>query len=111
MSSPIIPRLPARRFSLHGFLEISRSSAALRAWSVRLATRPLHPWFGELSLAPRIRKSVRLTSSREPQPLILTSYAAVVARSHWIQLCEAATPAYASVVGEDSPAKPAADKV
>ncbi len=45
--------------------------------------------------------------------LILTSYAAVVARSHWIQLCEAATPAlgYASVVGEDSPAKPAADKV
>ena len=43
--------------------------------------------------------------------LILTSYAAVVARSHWIQLQEAATPAYASVVGEDSPAKPAADKV
>ena len=45
--------------------------------------------------------------------LILTSYAAVVARSHWIQLIEAATPAlgYASVVGEDSPAKPAADKV
>ena len=45
--------------------------------------------------------------------LILTSYAAVVARSHWIQLAEAATPTvgYASVVGEDSPAKPAADKV
>ena len=43
--------------------------------------------------------------------LILTSYAAVVARSHWIQLLEASTPAYASVVGEDSPAKPAADKV
>ena len=45
--------------------------------------------------------------------LILTSYAAVVTRSHWIQLLEAATPAvgYASVVGEDSPAKPAADKV
>ena len=40
-------------------------------------------------------------------------YAAVVTRSHWIQLVEAATPAvgYASVVGEDSPAKPAADKV
>ena len=45
--------------------------------------------------------------------LILTAYAAVVTRSHWIQLQEAATPAvgYASVVGEDSPAKPAADKV
>ena len=43
--------------------------------------------------------------------LILTAYAAVVTRSHWIQLLEAATPAYASVVGEDSPAKPAADKV
>ena len=45
--------------------------------------------------------------------LILTAYAAVVARSHWIQLVEAAssTRAYASVVGEDSPAKPAADKV
>ena len=41
------------------------------------------------------------------------SLSAVVSRSHWIQLCEAATPAlgYASVVGEDSPAKPAADKV
>ena len=44
--------------------------------------------------------------------LILTAYAAVVTRSHWIQLLEASTPAYyASVVGEDSPAKPAADKV
>ena len=45
--------------------------------------------------------------------LMLMAYAAVVARSHWIQLVEAATPAlgYASVVGEDSPAKPAADKV
>ena len=43
--------------------------------------------------------------------MILTSYAAVVARSHWIQLCEAATPALGYVVGEDSPAKPAADKV
>ena len=43
--------------------------------------------------------------------LILTSYAAVVSRSHWIQLCEAATPALGYVVGEDSPAKPAADKV
>ena len=45
--------------------------------------------------------------------LILTSYAAVVARSHWIQLAEAATPAlgYASVVGEESDVKPAADKV
>ena len=45
--------------------------------------------------------------------LILTSYAAVVSRSHWIQLTEAAssTPAYAGVVGEESPAKPAADKV
>jgi len=43
--------------------------------------------------------------------LILTSYAAVVARSHWIQLVEAATPALGYVVGEDSPAKPAADKV
>ena len=43
--------------------------------------------------------------------LILTSYAAVVTRSHWIQLQEAATPALGYVVGEDSPAKPAADKV
>ena len=45
--------------------------------------------------------------------LILTSYAAVVTRSHWIQLVEAAssTPALGYVVGEDSPAKPAADKV
>ena len=45
--------------------------------------------------------------------LMLMAYAAVVARSHWIQLLEASTPAlgYASVVGEDSPAKPAADKV
>ena len=45
--------------------------------------------------------------------LMLMAYAAVVARSHWIQLLEASTPAvgYASGVGEDSPAKPAADKV
>ena len=45
--------------------------------------------------------------------LMLTAYAAVVARSHWIQLVEAATPAlgYASVVGEESDVKPAADKV
>ena len=45
--------------------------------------------------------------------LVLTAYAAVVTRSHWIQLCEAATPAlgYASVVGEESDVKPAADKV
>ena len=39
------------------------------------------------------------------------SLSAVVSRSHWIQLCEAATPAYASVVGEESGVKPAADKV
>jgi hypothetical protein len=47
--------------------------------------------------------------------LMLMAYAAVVARSHWIQLLEAAssTPAvgYASVVGEESDVKPAADKV
>ena len=44
--------------------------------------------------------------------LILTSYAAVVTRSHWIQLVEASsTPAYAGVVGEESDVKPAADKV
>jgi hypothetical protein len=43
--------------------------------------------------------------------LILTSYAAVVARSHWIQLVEAATPALGYVVGEESDVKPAADKV
>ena len=45
--------------------------------------------------------------------LMLTAYAAVVTRSHWIQLQEAAssTPAYASVVGEESGVKPAADKV
>ena len=51
--------------------------------------------------------------SRLAPRILLTAYAAVVARSHWIQLQEAATPAlgYASVVGEDSPAKPAADKV
>ena len=43
--------------------------------------------------------------------MILTSYAAVVARSHWIQLVEAATPALGYVVGEESDVKPAADKV
>ena len=45
--------------------------------------------------------------------LMLTAYAAVVTRSHWIQLQEAAssTPAYASVVGEESGVKPAAEKV
>ena len=48
-----------------------------------------------------------------PPPRGRFSYAAVVSRSHWIQLCEAATPAlgYASVVGEESDVKPAADKV
>ena len=44
--------------------------------------------------------------------LILTAYAAVVTRSHWIQLLEASsTPAYANVVSEESDVKPAADKV
>ena len=43
--------------------------------------------------------------------MILTSYAAVVTRSHWIQLQEAATPALGYVVGEESGVKPAADKV
>ena len=43
--------------------------------------------------------------------LILTAYAAVVTRSHWIQLAEAATPALGYVVGEESDVKPAADKV
>ena len=56
-----------------------------------------------LSLAPGTR--------RERPPLSEVLYAAVVTRSHWIQLQEAATPALGYVVGEDSPAKPAADKV
>ena len=43
--------------------------------------------------------------------LVLTAYAAVVTRSHWIQLQEAATPALGYVVGEESGVKPAADKV
>ena len=49
--------------------------------------------------------------SRLAPRILLTAYAAVVARSHWIQLQEAATPALGYVVGEESDVKPAADKV
>ena len=72
-----------------------------------------------LCLAPGIRTGrplnlpLSLRLSEAPGETRLANHAAVDTRSHWIQLLEAAssTPTYASVVGEESDVKPAADKV
>ena len=49
-----------------GFSKISAADLVC----TRLATRPLHPWFGELFLAPRIRRERPLNLPLEsPQPL------------------------------------------